>query len=710
MQHSTPHLRTVRPSVARRGGAVIIVVLALLSLMIFLGIFFFEFVQEELTAAGNYATNPYDELLNPDEFFEEADKQLIIGPDSSRIMSALSAGDSFTTTPPAGLTYGQPGTPHSLIAHVLGRMQPTLQPSDVLPHNGHGISTQFLDNDSDGIFGPGDYARFDMDGDGTVDAALDPTDAGNLGVPVFGINFSRPAQADPSVDAFGQPVATNALRPFQPDVDYTYPDINNIFLAYDRIDQSTGVRVLVPSFFRPDLFPAMRNSNFANLYTDPDTARLVMRPHVEHKYRDGIPRFLTTATPAQSGNRDRYIGAFPFSNISTMGVYSDPTGNATYDLDVDLTGDGELDGIWIDLGRELVDMADGRQFVPLISYYILDADSLINLNAHGNLRQGYYDGSVAYTAAPFSLSNTGASVSEVNPIRALTGNPADFSGQNDLSFVQQEHAFYFSNSTFPIFPGNTPQSRAAMANMELSFLLRGRPLSRSLAPLTGRYGEESFVSRALPASPTNLFPRPGYTGNGGYDDDSDNTLDNPRYRGGARRYPSLYDPRLLGSTNVVVPAASHPVDPHGAGANAYTSSGRNLVAGVAGSPVVWPSYLQGWEAPLASGGGTVPPIEAAYPYGGPLYANGTSTMIDEEDETRLSSPDRREDDIFQADENLALQVADSDFLRVGGSSRVKALAPFNFSYSREAAAIRKRFTTDSWDLSELTYTPWRYDS
>ena len=58
-----------------------------------------------------------------------------------------------------------------------------------------------------------------------------------------------------------------------------------------------------------------------------------------------------------------------------MGIYSDATGATGYDLDVDLNGDGEPDGIWMDLGLDIVDMADGaREFevkdLPLGGYEV----------------------------------------------------------------------------------------------------------------------------------------------------------------------------------------------------------------------------------------------------------------------------------------------------------------------------------------------------
>ncbi len=806
----------------RRGGAVIIVVLALLSLMIFLGVFFFEFVQEEQLASQNYANNLFDPL-NPDRYMDEADKQLIVGPDWTRTMSVLYSNptvgedangngsldpgedingngvldyttgedvnwnnildpgedtngngilDYFSTTPPNGLNYGQPGTPHSLLAHIIGRIRANtngLNPTDVLPHNGHGITTMFRagieDINNDGIFTPGtDYVSFDFDGDGNADSVLDPSGVSGSTLPAFGINFSRPAQVNPAADAFSQ-AAGVALRPFQPDVEYTYPDINNLFLAYDIRNRTTGQRILVPSFHRPDLFPNMRTDatlnaaagGFQNLYTNAATKQLVMRPHKRHQYPDGTYRFLSdlsrlasgitdSSTPAQSGDRARRLPDFPYEidsnndfDVNDMGVYSYDSTNAVlktnYDLDVDLNGDGEPDGIWMDLGLDIVDMADGRQFVPLFSYLVLDADSLINLNAHGNL-QGLFENAAAYNSygttpiTPFSASNTGASPSEVNVMRALTGNPGALPS-SQVALAQAEHAFNYSYA----FAAATAQDIPTMANMELAFLLAGRATLRSSARLSGRYGEEYLIG-------SGTYPRPGITGT---DDDLDNFPDGTpygsRYSGGAQRYLTnttgypdqrLYDPRS-GSIQVLTPQSSHPLDPKGTGSGTYTNTPTvlQLVQGVTGgnpSPVIWPQYLavqptvaSSWEAPrttsLTVPTNAVTPVQSPYPYGpaaSPLTADlfqGPATitnMVDEDDEMRIANPDRINDDIFLAEENLKLQLSSADYQRIGASSRLAALAPFNFVYSPTAPQTLKRFTTDSWDFSELAYVPSRY--
>lgn len=728
----------------RRGGAVIIVVLALLSLMIFLGVFFFEFTQEEQMAAQNYAVT--NQFLDPEPYFEEAEKQLIIGPDASRSMSPLAAGeDSFTKSPPAGMDYGIPGTPHSLIAHIIGRMQRTLtgvKPTDVIPHNGHGISVQFLDNDSDGLFGPGDYARFDLDGDGEIDAALDPTDATNLGVPVFGINFSRPAQPDPANDAFSQSNPADALRPFQPDVDYTYPDINNPFLAYDRVDPITQRRILVPSFQRLDLFPAMRSSGFGDLYTDPATVRLIMRPHREHRYPDNTPgdrtdnvrRFIVNETPAQSGDKSRVIFPFPFQVNNEMGIYSDVSNTEVgYDLDVDLTGDGKPEGIWIDPGQnDVIDLPDGRQMVPMFSFHVIDADGLININSAGNLQGAMVDGVGFESGMPFSVSNTGASASEINLQRALTGLPDSYPYSTPTEIATRQKVLAEHVFGYPSLDPLQPITPLTMSNMEIAFTLGGRIQSRSSSRLSGRYGELNLIGSGTP-------PSPGITG---VDDDLDNTPDSARYQGGAQRFKSIYDPRggTTTTVDIVIPYASHPIAPKGTGSSAISPSGTNVgqrvvSAAVTGSPVVFPQFPDsttpttpatstpnsGWEVPQSGTipSNAVPVVSAAYPYpttpisdplGTTLFPSGTSDMYDEEDETRLKNPDRVYDDIYRPEENLTFQVSDADRQRMGGTMRAEMIAPFNFKYAHDAQDIRKRFTTDSWDLSELTFTPWRYDS
>lgn len=777
MQHnhpqSRPHFRD------RRGGAVIIVVLALLSLLIFLGVFFFEFAQEEQMASVNYATSPYAEIINPDELFDEAAKQLLVGPEvGARPMSALAshtAGVGFTAAAVAGLPYGIPGNVHCMLAHTIGRtyyVGANPVPTDIVPHNGHGIRSIPHDVNLNGVIDPwvdlnnngffnsneGDYIAYDMNGDGIEDAVLYPMDATDYpaysSVPLFAINFSRPAQVNPTRDAFSQPVPGGPsqygpLAPFQPDVEYSYPDINNLFLAYDVTIGNR--RILVPSFMRPDLLTPYRQYHSGNtsiypgprnIYRDAYTQRLVLRPHALNRYPDGTFRFLSAGIQAQSGERTRYIPPFQFE-VDTdrddnplnrgvpneMGLYTaDITNyvagttpaslNETYELDVDVTGDGEPDSIWIDLGMDIVSMSDGRQFVPLFAFHVLDADSNINLNTAGNIQGLLVDGNAYNSGLPFSTSNTGASASEVNPLRALTGDPAQMATRTDLQLVQFQHAYNF---------GFTPaivQAPLTMANIELYWLLAGRVDARRVStgagpigPLSGRYGDESGVATFVSGSSTTAPGGPG-------DDDNDsNPNTGSKYEGGARKNAySQYDPRG-GYFTAPTAFGGHPVDPKGVGGSAYTATGR--VTSTAGnSPVVWPVYNgSGWEArnPTTTPGG-VPLIELPYPngatdefgnadpVGATLFPNTTPlTMINEEDEINLSVPNALQDDPFGPEESLRLQVATADAIRLGLATRVDRLAPFNFLYARNSERIRRLFTPASWDFTSTAYVPHRVE-
>ncbi len=54
---------------------------------------------------------------------------------------------------------------------------------------------------------------------------------------------------------------------------------------------------------------------------------------------------------------------------------------------VDNDNNGQVDGIWMDIGLPSLSNARGIQFKPLVSYTVVDLDGRINVNAHGNLRQ-----------------------------------------------------------------------------------------------------------------------------------------------------------------------------------------------------------------------------------------------------------------------------------------------------------------------------------
>ena len=130
---------------------------------------------------------------------------------------------------------------------------------------------------------------------------------------------------------------------------YTYPDLNNVFLAALRADGT----MLTPSYHRPWLFGTLDPSN--PNWTSPAGKYLTLRPRpAEH--------------PALNGK-----AGFPFPE--------DATGDVKNTM-----GPGGNDSVWLDLGFPVLTDAAGRQFKPLFAPLIVDLDGRVNLNVHGNVR------------------------------------------------------------------------------------------------------------------------------------------------------------------------------------------------------------------------------------------------------------------------------------------------------------------------------------
>ena len=130
---------------------------------------------------------------------------------------------------------------------------------------------------------------------------------------------------------------------------YTYPDINNLFLAC--VCPATG-QVLVPSFHRAAAFGPLdpSNPNWRN---------------AEGKYLTLRPR------PQEHPN-------FPYPEQNAD--------NTTFSGDVKnlVGGFGGNDSIWIDINAPIITLPDGRRFKMLVAPLILDLDGRLNLSVHGN--------------------------------------------------------------------------------------------------------------------------------------------------------------------------------------------------------------------------------------------------------------------------------------------------------------------------------------
>lgn len=241
-----------------RQGSTLLIVIALLAMLSLLGVVFFSFATQEQENAKNYeeaAKHVQDPELDPDVYFDWALRQLILGPEDYEKNSAL-WGRHLSLLPNA---YGFDAHPHTGNGIEI-RQQATRDMSGNLTALGDPIaqlqgSTFPLDVNQDGT----------KDGRDLVDAYLNRSPAaqviaGSMGNPNVAYEMRR--------DIFPEP-----------DVDYTYPDINNPFLAYHgwtlADETTTGidynrdgdtsdrflVRVVKPSFFRPEILQRQETGN-----------------------------------------------------------------------------------------------------------------------------------------------------------------------------------------------------------------------------------------------------------------------------------------------------------------------------------------------------------------------------------------------------------------------------------------------------------------
>lgn len=675
----------------RRGGAVIIVVLSLMTTLLFLGLFFFNWSSQEVANAELFADPDVSGLpaIDPDPIFDMAAEQLIVGTREGNKLSALWGGM------------------HSMLAHRIGRIDGDLKPTDTNVGTGQGIRIEYA-ADASGLPDLVDYGGTSPDLDDPDQFRFvytDPTTGSQTQrtLEEFVLNYSPLAQPvaatlDGSgnvvyLDAFNQPV--DSIPYYRPDVDYTYPDHNSLFLAYDErapVDPSDPDspdyrRILIPSFFRPQLFPQYRSNDgskdFGTIYDIPNHKAQVFRPHKGHLYPNGDERYLTDSTPAKSGDTTRTLKPFPFPAPATdakMGIFNDASSASNSEdyslLDVDLDGDGINDSIWMDLDLPMIQFANGAEYVPLVSFKVLDADGLLNVNAHGNM-QGLLKLSRNPALDPLSVSNLGMSRSEVNPLWALSAWLTGTETESDLASASRNLIDKF---------GNAPTTRMELANLEWLMILTGwQPQQVAGQAILGRYGELNLVAMSQ-------TPLPGRTG---FDDDGNNG-----------RYGRIFNG---------FPGFVHPLSPIGTGLHGYNDltegnvsylndggagATRNL-GGLAsagtGNPSRWPGYFNFQS------------LAGSSPY--PEDLNLTSldnALVDDDAETVLergNSQYGEYDSPFPTSESAFLQMSKQDLENSSLSSRLSSLAAANFVHLPNSERIRHRFTTDSWDRLEFNYAP-----
>lgn len=440
--------RLVRVQRTRRRGSTLLVVVALMGMLALLGVMFFAFASQELESSKNYqkaAELINDPELGPDVYFDWALRQLTVGSSVREKNSALFGGH-MSLLPNA---FGNDAHPHS--GNGI-RLAQTANPSGPLTS----LSAPFVDLNGNGSQDPWELKDFDQDGNSNDLLWLNRSPAAHVVVPGGG---------DPNY-ALELP---NTLFP-EPDVNYTYPDINNAFLAhsalvpYREFDQNGNmivdpyedvngngvfdtalVRVMKPSFWRPELFQRVESA-------------------------------IGTGSTNEDANND---GVFDPST-------EDANGNGFWDID-DFNGDGSADNIArLDPTWYWAPWSAGRSLRPHPEHYFVPSDATIppvvkrflndNDPVDAALIAGLPGGSKGFSFAgrrnPFGVTTSAESLSNgawsgIDPYRAPSQFDADADGdtQNgneailvDLDFPVQERpsdgALYVPLFAFTVYDGD----------------------------------------------------------------------------------------------------------------------------------------------------------------------------------------------------------------------------------------------------------------
>lgn len=231
-----------RPAAPRRGSTLLIV-LVMLTMLTALGVIFYVFAAQERQTSVYFS-----EAAKSQQREQTAPDALM-----QAALQQLIVGPDIGTYKNSVLS----GRRHALLPNMLG-LDATGNKLDAAPYNGQ---------------------------------ALDSTTAANW-------------QLNDSAGANGGTARAAALLANR-DPDYTYPDLNNAFLAYVGYDPVEGRRIILPSFHRPQP-SVVRNS--PTWYSDSATANYLLRPNANHlwtpdanqNYTPPFPNRYLNDTQAQS--------------------------------------------------------------------------------------------------------------------------------------------------------------------------------------------------------------------------------------------------------------------------------------------------------------------------------------------------------------------------------------------------------------------------
>lgn len=445
---------TPPPTPRPRRGAILVVVLALLALFAVIAIAFVFYANNEAEISRTFrdAENQGDGANGndpPDQ--AEYDKAVngglsafLFGADDSdpgSLVNVLRGHDLMATL------YG--GVPAAVMpGHPLYGVLPNVSPS--VPFNGPGT-----------IHGPLAPPQFGDRGQVINHTAI-RYPVGPAADETFLIDphwtAQRPVTAGTQLGVAPTFSAPNGRNYAPKNAGYTYPDLNNFFLA--AVSPVDG-RVLVPSFHRSWLFnaantvnPAYRlapwNPNDTNPapagngtdrntdWISPEGRAKILRPRPIDQLTDaefaaaglpGRPRAGLTNYPVGPARVNLYnliqskIAANAIIGYPPPNAVDPATGKPTYTGDVQNLAGGvgaqQHDSVPLDVGLGVYNW-NGKKIKPLLAFLIADQDGLLNLNAHGNVVDDRVNDPTSPTydpTVPAHRSYAGYGKWEVNPAR-----------------------------------------------------------------------------------------------------------------------------------------------------------------------------------------------------------------------------------------------------------------------------------------------------
>ena len=726
-----------------RRGSTLLIVLSLLSLLAFTGMVFFTFASQDRAAAENFSDAAKADSTVTSDPIPWGLEQVILGSTDAQKSSILWGPKTVS-----GARFSR----HSLVHTAIG--------TDLTPFSGTGhniINDNALAGGAIGI---------DSDFDGNIDTYTSFGDSRDLladprnfvdALSAWGGFFP---QASIERTIYGARQVGSTSFP-EPDADYTYPDLNNVFLAYKgwaiRDNGSTHspaaeryerVPLFIPSFMRPALLKTAPNNGpgGTDVLTDPDWwdnsaahggyGLRSMHPHPDHiaGYAAGVPvrRYLDQNNPADAAiiaGLPGAHGAFPFrpsegvnsANYGRMGVWTGHSPGtagapANFELASDNDGDGIKEGVWMDLAYPVQETPDGILYATLHSFTIYDLDPKLDLNIHGNLAglpraAQIVDKTISFPGDPvnplletefLSQSNLGLGPNEVSLLWALA--PDSNTPTSDPAFT----SWY----------GADPSNRLEEANMQLLWLLTGR-IDSAGSVHVGRWGDANallYHDGTAGGRRAWSLPRPGRAG------DITRTSSNPSWFlfGGHKGFDDNLN-IFEGVANTYTGTKRgfvHPLDFSGNGsatrnyipalANLFNPLMPSLYQDDASRPERWLQYT-GYSLVGESGN-----VQNDSPYirgrDGMVNTTADNLVVSPEYNALLEDPleviydleaaVRPDDQIFAPADLIPAHLSKTDILSSQDdvSSRLKDLDPIAFA---DDSKIAERFTTISNQLRSI---------